>query len=75
MPDVTGWATLLVAYAMVFESQTTRGYETVGGASQHGTAKRKGGVVGRSEYSELHSESTSIEVDRTSVYEPAEDGT
>ena len=58
---------------MLFESQTTRGYETVG-AQQHGTVKRKGSGIGRSEYSELNSES-SIVVERSSVYEPAEDGT
>ena len=75
MLDVTGWAALLIAYAVLFESQTTRGYETVGGASLHGTARRQGGGVGRSEYSELNSENSSIELERSSVYEPAEDGT
>ena len=58
---------------MMFESQSMRGYEAVG-TQQHGTVKRKGGGVGRSEYSELNSES-SIVVERSSVYEPAEDGT
>ena len=66
---------LLIGYAIVFEGQTARGYETVGNAPKHRSAKRTRGGIGQSEYSELHSTSSSTEVERSSVYEPAEDGT
>ena len=68
---------LLIAYAILFEGQTTHGYETVGASPQHGRGAKKkgGGRIGRSEYSELNSTSSPVEVERSSLYEPAEDGT